>query len=237
GAAKERMQPVEEVRSVGPITSIHQLARAGISRATLLRLAAADAFRSLGLDRREALWQILALDAEGIEQSINLFADTLPIEPLPALPSTPLDETVAQDYDTIGFSLNAHPMELVRAELDALGCEYAAQARSPAWRSQKFKVPQVIRNADLKQTRPGQRVAVSGLVTVRQRPGTAKGIIFMTLEDETSMANLIIRPDIWDRDREIARGRVALIAEGVVERQGDVIHVMVRQFFDLAATL
>src|SRR5262249_965136 len=81
-----------------------------------------------------------------------------------------------------------------------------------------------------------QRVAVSGLVTVRQRPGTAKGIIFMTLEDETSMANLIIRPDIWDRDREIARGRVALIAEGVVERQGDGIHVMVRQFFDLAAT-
>jgi error-prone DNA polymerase len=85
--------------------------------------------------------------------------------------------------------------------------------------------------------RHGQRVAVAGLVTLRQRPGTAKGMVFMTLEDETGMANLVIRPNVWQQHRSIARSKVALIAEGNVERQGEVIHVMVRRMHDLSERL
>jgi error-prone DNA polymerase len=93
----------------------------------------------------------------------------------------------------------------------------------------------VLRNTDLKSMRNGRRTAVSGLVLVRQRPSTAKGIIFITLEDETGVANLIIRPHTWERYRSVARAAPALIAEGVVERQGEVIHVMVNRLHDLAA--
>ena len=85
--------------------------------------------------------------------------------------------------------------------------------------------------------RHGQPVAVAGLVTVRQRPGTAKGMVFMTLEDETGMMNLVIRPNIWERQRNLARTKAALIAEGIVERQGEVIHVMVRRLHDLSERL
>ena len=85
--------------------------------------------------------------------------------------------------------------------------------------------------------RNGQPVAVAGLVTLRQRPGTAKGIVFMTLEDETGMANLVIRPNVWERDRRIARAKIAMIAEGHIERQGEVVHVIVRRFHDLSKRL
>ncbi len=85
--------------------------------------------------------------------------------------------------------------------------------------------------------RNGQRVAVAGLVLVRQRPSTASGIVFMTLEDETGIANLVVRPNIWDRDRTAARGKAALLADGVVQRDGEVIHVMVRRLYDLSELL
>jgi DNA polymerase III alpha subunit len=196
-----------------PISSIRQLARRpDISRETLVRLAAADAFRSLGLNRRQALWHILALD----DDEPPLFAELEPDEPAIELPEMALDETVVEDYDALGFSLNAHPIGLVRRELDSLKA-------TPSQR--------------LKHMRHGQRVAVAGLVTVRQRPGTAKGMVFMTLEDETGMANLVIRPNIWERNRRVARSKIALIAEGTVERQGDVVHVMVRRLHDLSERL
>ena len=95
----------------------------------------------------------------------------------------------------------------------------------------------VVQAERLRRMRNGQPVAVAGLVTVRQRPGTAKGMVFMTLEDETGMANLVIRPNVWERERRVARNKIALIAEGHVERQGQVIHVMVRRLHDLSARL
>ena len=204
------------------------------SRDTLLRLAAAAAFRSLGLSRRQALWQILALDRDDsmrrgglAAHTPSLFAELEPDEPPTELPRMPLEETVVQDYDAQGFSLNAHPIGLVRPELDEIG------SRSPG------ATPRVriVRAADLRTLRHGRRAAVAGLVTLRQRPGTAKGMVFMTLEDETGMANLVIRPNVWERERRVARGSAALIAEGVVERKGEVIHVMARRFFDLAGVL
>jgi error-prone DNA polymerase len=224
---------------------LKRMRRNGVSRETLLRLAAADAFRSLGLSRRAAIWQILSLS----DDDAPLLADLTLDEPPAALPAAPLDETVVSDYDALGFSLNAHPMSLVRAELDgtlhtgklsptethpADGKNPKSQIPNP---KSATRFPRVIRNAQLRDLRNGRRVAVAGLVTVRQRPSTAKGITFMTLEDETGMANLIIRPEVWERNWRIARTRPALIAEGLVERQGDVVHVMVRRMHDLTAWL
>jgi error-prone DNA polymerase len=261
-----------------PITSIRRLARRGdVSRETLVRLAAADAFRSLGLGRRQALWHILALD----DAEPPLFAELEPNEPATALPEMSPDETVVHDYDALGFSLNAHPIGLVRHELDgmkrshaatqprshegvgqssALGRHTGTQLRShegvgqsSALRRHEATQPQshggnvaaraparplrISRAEQLEHMRNGQPVAVAGLVTVRQRPGTAKGITFVTLEDETGVANLVIRPKIWKRDRRVARSKIALIAEGHVERQGAVIHVVVRRLHDLSERL
>jgi error-prone DNA polymerase len=213
GLSADKVRGIEAARREGVITSIHSLARrADVARETLLRLAAADAFRSLGLDRREALWQILALD----DQPAPLFAELEPTEPPVKLPAMPLDETVVQDYDTLGLSLNAHPIGLVREALDTL---------------------HVSRNEALKSTRHGRRISVAGLVTHRQRPGTAKGIVFMTLEDESGTANLIIRPQVWERCRAVGRTKIAIIAEGAVERQGEVVHVQVTRLHDLSARI
>jgi error-prone DNA polymerase len=213
GLSAAKVRGVEAARRSGPIRSLRRLARrADVSRETLLRLAAADAFRSLGLNRRAALWQILALDdAEG-----PLLAELDDDEPPVELPTESPDETMVQDYDAVGFSLNAHPIGLLRAELAAL---------------------QVVPNRSLSRLSHGRPVVVAGLVTVRQRPGTARGIVFMTLEDETGNANLVVHPPIWERDKRVARGQVALIAEGHIERQGAVVHVIVRRLRDLSAGL
>ncbi len=186
--------------------------RPDVSRDTLLRLAAANAFRSLGLDRRQAIWQILALD----DGESPLFAGIEPDEAVAPLPALSLDEAVVQDYDAVGFSLSAHPIGLLRGELSRLHvtpCE------------------------KLKAARHRQRISVAGLVTHRQRPGTAKGIVFMTLEDETGSANLIIRPPVWERFKLVARTRIALVADGTVERQGEVVHVQVTRVRDLSAAM
>lgn len=213
GLSAEKVRGIESARRDGPITSIRSLARrADVARDTLLRLAAADAFRSLGIDRRAALWEILSLD----DDPCPLFADLAPREQPATLPPMPLDETVLRDYDALGMSLNAHPIELVREELNRL---------------------RVTPNASLATTPAGRRVSVAGLVTCRQHPSTARGVTFMTLEDETAMANLIIRPAVWERYHLVARTKIALIADGLVERQGAVVHVMVRRLHDASARI
>jgi error-prone DNA polymerase len=213
GLSVVKVRGVEAARRAGPITSIRQLARDnGVSRETLLRLAAADAFRSLGLDRRAALWRILSLD----DADWPLFAHLEPDEPPADLPAMPLEEKVASDYDAIGMSLNAHPMELVRDELRRMRVSVAERL---------FKM------------HGGSRVAVAGMVTHRQRPSTAKGLVFMTLEDETGHANLIVRPEVWERYKGVARTKIALIAEGQVERVGRVVHVQVWRLRDLSKRL
>ena len=211
GISAEKVAGIAAAQQEGPIMSIRPLAQRGdVSREALLRLAAADAFRSLGLDRRQALWQILALDHE---QQHGLFEVLEPDEPAVSLPKMTLEETVEQDYDALGFSLNAHPIGLVRPELTR---------------------QRVMPNAKLRTAAHGRGVRVAGLVTVRQRPMTAKGMVFMTLEDETGMANLIVRPPVWDREGRKTRHKVAVVAEGVVERQGKIVHVQVGRLHDLS---
>jgi error-prone DNA polymerase len=206
---------IVEARGAVPYRSLEDLSRrAGLGRPLLVRLVKADALRSLALDRRQGLWQALA---EGERAGAIPLFDDLPTEtesepasPLPAL--TPYEEVLA-DYKTAGLSLRAHPMKFFRARLAPL---------------------RVLRASELAAARPGRQVRVAGLVLVRQRPGTASGITFVTLEDETGTANLIVRPDIWQRYRMAARNASALVAQGRLERQGEVIHVLANKLVDLA---
>ena len=125
------------------------------------------------------------------------------------LPEVPLPEQVARDYETTQLSLRAHPVSFLRKELTRLHAVEAVALK------------------DEKTWGTGRRVSVAGLVLVRQRPSTANGIVFMTLEDETGIANLIVSPEIYRRDRSVARHGVAILARGTVERQGEVVHVKV----------
>jgi error-prone DNA polymerase len=227
GLNADRVAGIVAARTAGPITSLRALARRpDVPRDTLIRLAAADAFRSLGLTRRQALWEVLALDREPQGTLFDDLADETGAEAAEsrrggpssalALPLPTPTETVTQDYDALGFSLNAHPLELVRADLTRLN---------------------VLTSRAIRESRASRRVRVAGLVTVRQRPGTAKGIVFMTLEDEAGLANLIVRPPVWERYGRPTRTAQAVVAEGTVERQGLVVHVLVSAMWELGAQL
>jgi DNA polymerase III alpha subunit len=147
------------------------------------------------------------------DQTLPLFDELDVAETHAALPAVPLDEQVVHDYDATGLSLAAHPIGLVRAAL----------------REQKVGTAKEVAAA-----RSGARVSVAGLVTHRQRPGTAQGIVFITLEDETGHANLIVRPEVWEKYRAIGRTKIALVATGRVERVGRVVHVQVSRLADLS---
>ena len=195
-----------------PYRSVCEVARRlRIGRAVLARLAAVDAFGSLGLSRREALWQVLALG-----ENFPLFVDLDDDEPMPALPEMPLVSQVSADYQTIGLSLKAHPIGLIRPELERL---------------------QAIPAAKLKETDDKATVRVAGLVLMRQQPATSKGTIFMTLEDETGIVNLVVWPRVWERFRPIVRSATALLVQGKIERAAGVIHVMPSKFEDLSQSL
>ena len=128
---------------------------------------------------------------------------------------SPAEEVLA-DYRTAGLSLRAHPMQFLRQRLSERGVRTAKSL------------------ADLPNGRP---VRVAGIVLVRQRPGTAKGITFVTLEDETGTANLIIRPAVWKRFREAAHGATLMLAEGPLQREGQIIHVLAAKLEDLSPWL
>jgi error-prone DNA polymerase len=215
GMPEKQALAILAARRESPFCSVEDFSRrTGLGRATIMRLAKADAFSSLDVDRRGALWHALG---QHRDRAMPLF-DRLPSgEPelrpydLPAL--APLEEVVA-DYRTAGLSLKGHPMAFLRQQLDEMKV-------TPA--------------AGLTGTPHGRRLSVAGLVLVRQRPGTASGITFVTLEDETGIANLIVRPAIWERYRRAAATATALLAHGRLERQGAVIHVLVSKLEDVVA--
>lgn len=213
GMSEAKVAGIVHGRAGGPYRSVADLSRrSGASRAVLARLAAAGAFESLGLNRRQAVWRVLALGGE----SLPLF-DGLELEENDtSLPTLSIEEEVFSDYDHAGLSLKAHPVGLLRPALEAL---------------------KVSACAALKTTGHGRWIRVAGLVLVRQRPSTAKGITFMTLEDESGVANLVVRPNVYERCRRAARGATALIAGGRVERQGDVIHVSVTRLEDVSEAI
>jgi len=188
----------------GPFKSVEDLRRrARLSHAALERLAHADAFRSLGLDRRRALWEAAALKPD----EAPLFAQLGDFGPEvdPALPDMPLCEHVAHDYARLQLSLKAHPLRFFRERLVARGA---------------------VRAVDLERLPSGRRLEIAGLVLVRQRPGSARGVIFITLEDETGAANLIVWPKVFERFRKQVLGARLLLARGRLQKEGKVIHLV-----------
>lgn len=206
---------VEARQQGGPFeTPVDLWRRSGLPPAVLDRLAAADAFRSMGLDRRAAAWAVRGLG----EQPLDLFADVQDEAPEPAvrLPTLPLGDHVTQDYTSLSLSLKAHPLALLRTEM-------AADGYAPC--------------ETLENARDRSLAAVAGLVLVRQRPGSANGVVFITVEDETGIANLVLMPDtLQTYRRKVMTGRL-LGARGRVEKVGRVIHLRVRELVDLSDRL
>ncbi len=219
GAREEEMRQLVDARGAG-YDSVRDLwLRSGLSPAVLERLADADAFRSLGLDRRQALWAVRGLDRVGDQDDLPLFAQSRPerdSEPDAKLPPMPLGAHVVEDYRRLSLSLKAHPVAFMRARLTQRG---------------------VKRSDALAGVKSGERVVVAGLVLVRQRPGTAKGVIFMTLEDEAGVANLIVWPKAFERLRAIVIGARFVAATGKLQNEAGVIHLIVERMEDLTPML
>jgi error-prone DNA polymerase len=217
--------------------------RGGVGRAVLERLAAADALRSLdrasetfgnaGLDRRRGLWALKALG----EPPLPLFAAAaVPPSPRPSpavgerekldqereqvvaalLPEMPLGEHVFEDYATTGLTIKRHPLAFLRSGLRREG---------------------LVSAADLAVAPVGRRLAIAGLVLIRQRPGSANGVVFITIEDETGVANLIVWPATLERHRRAALGATLLYCRGRLQREESVIHLVAEDLRDWTARL
>jgi len=190
--------------------------RAGLGVPVLERLARADAFGSMGLGRRQALWAISGLG----DAPLPLFAaageEERGDEPEVVLPDMPVGEAVVEDYAALRLTLRRHPLDLLRAPLQEMGVR-------PAGR--------------LVETRNDARVTVAGLVLVRQRPGSASGVIFVTLEDETGVANVIVWPKAFERFRRVVLTARLLRVTGRLQREGIVTHVIAECLEDLSHML
>jgi error-prone DNA polymerase len=208
GASKPETDKVERAarEHAPPRTMLELWRRTGASAATFRRLANADAFGSMGLSRQQALWHARLLK----DDKLPLFesceeADDAPL----VLPAIAPDRQTSQDYASVGLSLKAHPLSFVREHLRAKGVAPCTDLLHAA------------------RTPNGAAISVAGLVLVRQRPGTASGVVFITLEDETGIANLILWSRTFEKYRKVARLSTTLIATGRVQREGEVVHVHV----------
>ncbi|EJW10881.1 DNA polymerase III alpha subunit [Rhodovulum sp. PH10] len=218
GLREEDGRKISDVRGDG-FDSIRDLwLRTALSPAVLERLAQADAFRSLGLDRRRALWAVRALRRSGDKDDLPLFARvaTPEQEPDVALPPMRLGEQVVADYRHLHLSLKAHPVSFLRGDL--------ARRR-------------IVPNERLAALPSGRRVSAAGLVLVRQRPGTAKGVIFTTLEDETGVANVIVWPQVFELYRPIVIGARLIGVCGRLQNEQGVVHVVADRLEDLTPLL
>ncbi|WP_417484520.1 error-prone DNA polymerase [Maricaulis salignorans] len=194
----------------GPFTSVPDLARRSrLDRSTMDRLANADAFGSIALDRRQAGWTALA--QAGKPLPLFEHADEYGHEAATALPQMSAGEEVAQDYAALRLSLKAHPMSFFRPELEESGH---------------------VRSEQLGEIRDGRWVTLAGLVLVRQRPGSASGVIFATLEDESGVANIIVWPKCFERHRKIVMRSKLMSVTGRLQKEGEVIHIIASRITD-----
>ncbi|MCV6583933.1 MAG: OB-fold nucleic acid binding domain-containing protein, partial [Marinibacterium sp.] len=185
--------------------------RTGLGPAVLERLAEADAFADTGLTRRDTLWQVRAIQSD---RPLPLFSDPIDgeaiAEPAVTLERMHLGEEVVEDYVSMRLTLRAHPMELLRPDLPGLTAH------------------------DQLIGAPTGRVQVCGLVITRQRPGTASGVIFLTLEDETGVSNVVVWPRVHDRHRRAVMGGRLLRVTGTLQREGQVVHVIAQKVEDIS---
>jgi error-prone DNA polymerase len=219
GLSEKRMEIFVSRRGDGYRSVRDVWLRSGLNVDEIEKLAQADAFRSIGLDRRAALWAVKALDGRSAVERLPLFDQPnqplRDLEPEVHLPAMPLGEHVIQDYRSLGLSLKAHPVSFLRPRLDAAG---------------------VTPNGRLISVPNGRRVTVAGLVLVRQRPGKGNAI-FLTLEDEQGIANIIIWHRKFERFRPIVMGSKFIRVSGKLQCESDVIHIVAEQMTDLTPWL
>jgi len=205
GLREEIGKRIEAERGRGPYASTDDLVlRAGVNREELNRLAEIGAFASVGHDRRAALWDA----ARAIRPRGPLYDALAEAPGRSPLPEMTAEERIAADYEGTTLSVGPHPMRFHRERLARMG---------------------VKRGTDLAAARPGQRVTVAGAVVVRQRPGTAKGLLFMNLEDETGLVNVVVYPDLFRRERAVLVSEPFLLVEGVLQREDNVTSVLARR--------
>jgi error-prone DNA polymerase len=217
--AEDWSERITKARQRRPFTSLEDFARdTGLPKRALILLADADAFRSIGLDRRAALWVVRRLPDD---VPLPLFeiaaAREQPDENAQPLPLMPLPEQVVADYQTIRLSLKGHPMEFLRST---------------------FAKERVIACAAVSDANDKQYVRCAGLVLVRQRPGSAKGVVFMTLEDETGIANIVVWPKVMERFRKEVMGARLVLVEGYIQSSPEkVVHLVAERLFDRSSDL
>jgi error-prone DNA polymerase len=217
GLSEKDAHIIESLRA-GGFDSVRDLwLRTRLKPSVLERLAAADAFQSLGLDRRDALWAVRALQRSGDKDDLPLLArvSMAELEPDADLPPMPPGQQVVEDYRSLSLSLKAHPVSLLRADLAARG---------------------ILRHEQMPGVKPGSRVTAAGLVLVRQRPGDAKAV-FMTLEDETGIANAILWLRTYEIFRPVVLGARMVSVTGVLQNEAGVIHIVADRLDDLTPLL
>jgi error-prone DNA polymerase len=223
GLANAHAATIVAARADQPFRSIDDLwRRAGVPSASLVQLAQADAFGpELALARREALWAIKGLR----EEPLPLFAaatsrEQEPVpeanEPAVALQPMTAGSEVVEDYGHVGLSLRQHPVAFLRGDLAAR---------------------RIVTCIEAMQARDGRGLDAAGLVLVRQRPGSAKGVMFITLEDETGIANLVVWPQVFETFRRVVMGATMIAVRGRIQREGDVVHLVAHRLTDLSADL
>lgn len=211
GMRKPAAERIEAARAQAPFTSVEDLAhRAALDRHDLNVLAAANALKSLAGHRRQALWQTLALQEPGRDHA--LLRQARPVEAPLELPAPPIGEEVMADYGSLGLSLQSHPVGLLRARLERM--RFATAATLAGYRN-------------------GQLARACGIVTVRQRPGTANGTIFVSIEDETGAINVILWPHLIERQRREVLGAQLLGVYGKWQCERETRHLVAQHLVDL----
>lgn len=212
GCAQNDAEAVTINRHNGYVSVPDLWQRSGLRPSALEVLAKGDAFTSLGLSRRSALWHVRGLDISPLPL-FKAAADRTSSEPDVNLPTMKLGERIVEDYTHLGLSIKSHPLALLRSKLTA---------------------EKIAPNAQLAKITDGALIKVAGLVLVRQRPGTASGVIFATLEDETSVANIVIWPKIFEKYRRVVLTSRLMGVHGKVQKEGLVIHVVANKLLDLS---
>jgi len=217
GLAATHAEAILAARASGPFRSIEDVwLRSGVPVAALERLAEADAFRSLGHDRRQALWQVKGLGAKQLPLFVAADAREQEREPKVSLKPMTAGREVVEDYHSTQLTLRDHPLAFLRPELDRRG---------------------IIPCAALAHLKSGRKVEVAGIILVRQKPGSAKGILFITIEDETGIANGIIWPARFEAQRRVVLSSAMIGIKGTVQRAGQVIHVIADRIEDYTPLL
>jgi error-prone DNA polymerase len=200
--------------------------KSNVSSSVLKKLAHADAYRSIGMNRQQALWEIKRLrdDPLPLFEGLPCF-DGMQVEDSSFLPEFSAISHVMQDYQTIGLSLKAHPMSFIRETLEKRNLESRHLKKKDIYRCN-----QVASDVSLKN---GCRLGVAGMVLVRQRPKTSSGVVFVTLEDESGIANLIVKSPIFNQYRDVVCDSIFLLAFGLIQREKEVVHIICDGFEDL----